>query len=282
MANDVKKTRHNPGCEWARDRLPLLVGDLGIEADRNGEGGDLSPAERSRIERHLAGCAACRGRQSDLERAYEILTAAAADLPVESSARSLWPALERRIREVNRPVVSRATLRVRDWTHQWVRLWADFTTDLPLRRAWARDYFQTIFSGQENVDYVTSRRVGFALRVGVAAVLCVAVVAASSLWRQWERTQYIIKTNTSPLVDQPAPQVQIAQKPEVDSSPSDTGNAAQSDLVQADATARPSESAGASANGTREPKPAPPMRFGYDLERGIPMPFDARESKPSY
>lgn len=70
----------------------------------------------------------------------------------------------------------------------------------------------------------------------------------------------------------------IEQEPEPSSS---DDRETQQELVQAD-VARPVETPGGGANSTTEFKPAPPARFGYDLERGIPMPPDVRESKPVY
>src|SRR5262249_32681285 len=108
MANDrtgmtMSKTR----CEWVRKRLPLWVGDRGVRADENSDGGDLTMVEHQSIERHLDSCAGCSRYRSDLERASEALSVAASISPVESQAPSLWPVLEGRIKDVNRSVPSR-------------------------------------------------------------------------------------------------------------------------------------------------------------------------------
>jgi hypothetical protein len=78
-------------CRWARDRLPLLAG------------GELVGGERRRVERHLIVCPACR-RQSEAARgALAVLHVAAAEPPSRREAPSLWPDLERQIREMRRP-----------------------------------------------------------------------------------------------------------------------------------------------------------------------------------
>jgi hypothetical protein len=80
-----------PDCRWIRDRLPLLVGD------------DLVGLERRKVERHLIACLPCRKERATLTNALGALHAAAAESPVQatrsSASTSLWPALERQIRE---------------------------------------------------------------------------------------------------------------------------------------------------------------------------------------
>jgi len=74
------------------DRLPLLAGD------------ELQGLDRRRVERHLIGCPHCRERQDALGRSLEVLRAVSATPLVPSGVSSLWPALERQIRESRRPV----------------------------------------------------------------------------------------------------------------------------------------------------------------------------------
>src|SRR3954447_7113099 len=82
----------NPRCKWVCDRLPLLAGD------------DLQGVDRRHVERHLIGCPQCRERQTSLGRAMETLRVVAMTPSAPAEAASLWPALERQIRESRRPV----------------------------------------------------------------------------------------------------------------------------------------------------------------------------------
>jgi Putative zinc-finger len=77
------------GCRWVRDRLPLLVGG----------GGELEGSERRKAERHLLACADCRRERATLARTVGVLHAAAAVVPSPVESASLWPALQRQIRE---------------------------------------------------------------------------------------------------------------------------------------------------------------------------------------
>jgi hypothetical protein len=75
------------GCRWVRDRLPLLVG------------GELEGSDRRKAERHLLACADCRRERAALARTVGVLHAAAAVVPSSGESASLWPALQRQIRE---------------------------------------------------------------------------------------------------------------------------------------------------------------------------------------
>ncbi len=74
-------------CRGVRARLPLLTG------------GELTGAERRKVERHLIACPDCRRHERSLAGALGALRAAAAEAPVGPEAPPLWPALARQIRE---------------------------------------------------------------------------------------------------------------------------------------------------------------------------------------
>jgi hypothetical protein len=79
-----------PRCRWFARRLPLLAG------------GELTGSDRCNVERHLIACPACRRRYAALAGALDVLHAAAVETPevtTASSSPSLWPALQRHIRE---------------------------------------------------------------------------------------------------------------------------------------------------------------------------------------
>jgi hypothetical protein len=86
----------NPHCKWVRDRLPLLAGE------------ELTGLDRRWVERHLIGCAKCRQQHQALNQTIQVLQSAAATSPVRADAPSLWPALERQIRESRRPAKTSA------------------------------------------------------------------------------------------------------------------------------------------------------------------------------
>ena len=84
-------TRHR--CRWVCDRLPLL------------DGGELIGSDRRKVESHLIVCPSCRERRAGLAGALNALRAAAVESPWFSNsgdgsdAPSLWPAVQRQIRE---------------------------------------------------------------------------------------------------------------------------------------------------------------------------------------
>jgi Putative zinc-finger len=74
-------------CRWVRGRLPLL------------DGGELTGTDRRKVESHLLGCPDCRSRRESLAGALGALHAASETAADLSSAPSLWPSLQRQIRE---------------------------------------------------------------------------------------------------------------------------------------------------------------------------------------
>jgi len=256
------------------------VGDRDGRTNKNDDGGEISVPERQRIERHLDQCAACCRYQSDLEGAMGALVAAAAELPVEPQAPSLWPALYRRIQDFHQPVPSRWTRLARTVAESWVRKLSDFAADQPMRRAWARDCLRAIFPSRQENWIGLNQSVGRVLGLGIVASVLIAMTVIPGVWREWKTAQYTINTNTSPLVDHgAAPRERVLELPSEPSRLDDREK--QDELAQSD-VARPVEPSAGVVNSTPEPKPATHARYGYDLEHGIPMPPDARESKPVY
>jgi hypothetical protein len=97
MTIDMNLNSNSSGrrCRWVGRRVPLLVGDAP----------ELTGADRRKVERHLIVCPDCRKRQASLAGALDVLHAAAVGLeptvtgPGGGGTLSLWPALERQIRE---------------------------------------------------------------------------------------------------------------------------------------------------------------------------------------
>jgi hypothetical protein len=95
-------------------------------------GGELTGPDRRKVERHLLICRDCRQRQAALAGALDLLHVAAAETPAaaEEARGSLWPALERQIREERhapRPAVP-IRERLADLLAAWIRI--------PVRPRW--------------------------------------------------------------------------------------------------------------------------------------------------
>jgi hypothetical protein len=277
--NSMETTKGDAGCGWVKARLPLWVGDRASPTNPIEEGGELTVLECRKIERHLDQCVACGRYRSDLEGALGVLAAVAVESPVEPDAPSLWPLLRRRIESSHRVPAAHGRRTAGGFWGVWVRILSDFTADLPLRRAWAHDYLRAMFA-------IPERRLGLGfffeigLRSSLAASLVVAAIAVSGIRREWALAERTIETNASPLLEQESPVSEsvIQQRPEPGGF---DGPEAQAELAQAEIT-RAVDVSGSGGSSTSEPRPAPPARYGYDLEHGIPMPPDARESKPVY
>ncbi len=99
----------NDRCRWIRHRLPLMAG------------GELEGPERRRVERHLIGCADCRGLLSASHGVVSTLRAVARAVPGRAEAPSLWPALARQIRESRHAAPRRSF-----WDLSWPRLDSGF------------------------------------------------------------------------------------------------------------------------------------------------------------
>jgi hypothetical protein len=278
--NSMGNSKEEAGCNWVRARLPLWVGDRDSRTVRNGEGGDLSLVEHHRIERHLEHCSACRRYCSALERALDTLAAVATDSPVQPQATSLWPALKHRIEDLNRARPTRWSSVIYALTDRLARALPSFIPDRPVRRAWARDRLRARSTTDGNGWLGSHRRVGLVLGLSLIAFLLIVAIAVPASWRAWATAQSTITANALPLASRGVPSAGAASELRPDSSRPD-GSEPQDELVQAE-VAHLGESPGGGASSPAEPKPTAPARFGYDLEHGIPMPPDARESKPVY
>jgi hypothetical protein len=279
MANKhMGKTKREVRCQWVRARLPLWVRDPDDRTDANDEGGELSLLEYQKLKRHLDHCPACCQYRSDLKRALQALAAAAAEFPTEPQAPSLWPALSRRIEDFHKTAPSRRS-RICGFAEPWARRLSDFATDRRMDQALALHRLQSAFLSGKRRWVPSSPAAASVLRFGLVASLLIAVGVASGIWRDWANAQYTINANALPLADRgdsvPTPNLEPPRDSSLDERETPT------ELTQAE-TSRPPEPSGGGASISPEPRPAVPARLGYDLEHGIPMPPDARESKPVY
>jgi hypothetical protein len=281
MANDsAAMTDYGAKCDWVRARLPLWVSDRASGTDGNGEGGDLSSVEHQKIERHLDHCAACCCHRTDLARALAALSAVAVDPSLEPQPTSLWPVLARRIQDSRQPAPSRWAGVVPTLSNIMVRCLRSLASDQSARRAWVRDSLQAMFTRRVHEQLGSRRMGGLVLGAGLVASLCFFLITVPGVWREWSTAQSTIQQNAFPLANRIVLPEERVVEPRTDPTPSDDSET-QHELVQVDTT-RPVESVRGGTTSGAEPKPAAHPRFGYDLEHGIPMPPDARESKSVY
>jgi len=283
MANQgMGKSMDNRTCEWVRARLPLLVGDLdGDQTEGGSEGGDLTPQDRRQIERHVGDCAACRQHQVALEQALGALAAAAAYMPVKTEVPSLWPVLERRITHHDARTPSGWQRAAYGFANRWVRARAILDDERALRLAWMRDTLREALAHRKEQDPESRRKPGLVWGYSVVAAIFVALIGFPVVRRQWLEAQSTIVANAAPLADQLVSPEPIDEPPPGVANLDDEGEVPTSHLAEADPVRAP-EIPGAGSDGNLAPKPAPQVRFGYDLDHGTPMPPDTRDSKPVY
>ena len=197
------KSMGNRECEWISARLPLWVdnGDCNSSTDVHGERGDLTVDERQQIEQHLAGCARCCQHRLALKQALAALAIAANHLPVASSAPSLWPSLERRIANHEKPK-SRALALMRGGSEpRFVQPWAKLDSVRPLRHAWARDTLRELLASRGQQQPESQQVFGLFLKASIAAVFLLTLSAFAFAHRQWTSAQSTILANAVSLAD---------------------------------------------------------------------------------
>ncbi len=281
----MDKSMGNRECEWIRPRLPLLV-DKGDGTGRpagHGEGGDLSVRDIRHIERHLATCPVCRTHRASMDRALGALAIAAAEVPIVADASSLWPLLEGKIASGEARVRPVSLKHPHASVVQSGRSTAELDDVYALRNAWSHDTVREAMSGPNHRRSTSVRRVNLVFLGGVAAAVVVGLFELSQVRRQWMRAEAIIEANAIPVALPENLPASVVEAPRDNSnSERDRGDTNVSNqLAEAD-TPRPAESSAPTVDAVASPRIAHPTRFGFDLERGIPMPPDSRDSKPVY
>jgi hypothetical protein len=119
------------------------------------------------------------------------------------------------------------------------------------------------------------------LGFSLAASVLVLLIGLPIVHRQRADARATISANAAPL-----------ERPVILPAPTDEESPATSDLADAvDVPAnqlalaepvQPPEAPASGPDGTPAPKTVAPPRFGYDLDHGIPMPPDSRDSRPVY
>lgn len=270
------RTMDNSYCEWIRGRLPLYAGAGDGPAD---DGVDLVAADRRAIERHLAGCPACRGRRSELVGALGALAVTAGEPPIAPDAPSLWPALERRIAG-HRACGASGTPGRRDPG----AIWEALDDDRPLRSAWVQDTLREVVESaglgpRPGRSAGPWRVVGASLAASVL-VLLVVVPVAFRLRAGAEARMLAYSLPVAPLVGPPAPPPGSEATARDPLALEDERDPAAGQLAQAEPI-KPPPPADPPARAATEGRPSA-SRFGYDLEIGNPMPPDGRDAKPVY
>ena len=301
MVNHRKGTMMGTAsCEWVRQWLPLLVEDAD---ETRGDGDDLSCADRHQIVLHIDACKPCREYRASLEAALSLLAAGAAEPPVEPGfSASIWPNLEMRIQRHHERSESK-------WL-QW--LWSVWPIgfrvalerlsrgcgrlrgEVPLQLAWLEDSLDEALEarltkltshlgmGSESALRGPLLRLGYSL----AVALLLALVVMPMVHRRQVQAEAQIAANAAPIPNDEILSDELVDEPEVADRATGTGlpvhasdTLAQADRVQTAEASTAGQSAGPSA---KPPVTVASPRLDFDLEQGIPMPPDARGSKPAY
>jgi len=255
--------------------------DEPTEREGNGEGGDLSTEDRRSIDRHLEACPACRQYRVALEQALGALAHAAASLPILADAPSLWPLLERRIQADPARTGSRWSRAVHGVTERGLRAWADLGGERPLQWAWIGDSLSEVLAGRGRSVREPRRRPGLVLLSAAAAAILTVVIVIPTARRQQADAQSTIRANAAPLAGRVFLPVLHEPEAPATSEPADDRDIATNQLAQAEPVPT-AETPAPGLDGGSASKAVATSRYGYDLEHGIPMPPDARDSKPVY
>jgi hypothetical protein len=301
MVNNRKGTiMGTASCEWVRQWLPLLVEDAD---ETHGDGDDLSCADRDQIALHIDACKLCREHRASLEAALSLLAAGAAEPPVEPDfSASIWPKLEMRIQRHHERSESKwvqwlwsvSPMGFRVALDRLSRACGRLRGDVPLRVAWLRDSLDEALEarltrltshldmGSESAFRGPLLRLGYSL----AVALLLALVVMPMVHRRQVQAEAQIAANAAPLPsDESAGDELVDELAEADratgisSSVHVSDTLAQTDRVQTAEAATTGQSAGPSA---KPSVTAGSPRLDFDLEQGIPMPPDARGSKPAW
>jgi hypothetical protein len=107
--------------------------------------------------------------------------------------------------------------------------------------------------------------------------MLLTVFAAPALWQEWVDAQSIISANAAPISDQVSPQAQLPEEVANSSDSDGDSDVSRAQVAQAEAT-RLSEVRSSDEDGTSPSKP----HLNYDLDHGVPMELDVRDSRPVY
>ncbi|WP_165073027.1 zf-HC2 domain-containing protein [Paludisphaera rhizosphaerae] len=294
----MTKTPDDKACAWVRDRLPMLAEtDADSLAPAPETEAALAPQERRAVEAHLAGCPACLARRESQTRAFDALSAAAVEPPIGPGAPSLWPALQARIQA--------AEARTRNPLNHAAARAASVLDELPLQLVWTEDTareevperLRRWFDPQRAAvacDRLLQPAAGLAGALAAAALLA-AVVGYSLAQTSRDEHEARIAAAAAPLqVTAPvqAESVPLVVTPSRAEAIGVLASSGPADLAVLDARSlaqntlpplREPDGRGVDVDQAARSVPAPlPTAVRFDLDRGVPMPPDARVGKPAY
>ena len=254
-------------CEWVRTRLPLVENDLGgEEAPVESE---LNPRERALIDAHLERCPDCRGQLGLLHQAIGVLIAAGRE-PSETGS-SLWPIVERRIREHGSTTDTSWPGRL---ANRWNRLTASRREHQPLQIVWARDTLRDAKAQMARFEPQSRRTIHMAVSLS-AALLVIALVPILAHAPRVHAPSAIHEA-PAPIVDRaesPSPRGQDLALDREDDDESETP------VTRPDSPRAGNHPGIASASPSRTPATNRP---GNDLDNLNGRAIDPRDSRPAY
>ena len=165
--------------------------------------------------------------------------------------------------------------------NQTDRIWADLDDHGPLRRAWAHDTLREVFRRRKWQPSETRWKARWLARTSLVAACFVLLIVIFALHQQWSNAQNAILANSAPLDEQALPLVPAQQVMPEPTESSGSVDVSTNELAEADPGHSP-EAPAAGLESTSSPKKTSSMRFGYDLEHGVPSVPDPRDAKPVY
>ena len=241
-----------------------------------------------------------RRYRADLEQAYGALARVAESLPIAPDAPSLWPILERRMEAHGRPgsPSPRMSPRVTSPGQQDL---AGLDSERPLRSAWMRDSLEETLEMTGLAGWVSPARAGLdepadrrlasgrsgwkrarVVGAGAAAAVLALIIGLPAIHRQESEARSIIRANAEPRAGWDIMPGSNEEEPSASSNLADDRGIPANELAQAEPIPVPEPPSTPAGESPPTSRTTTPSRWNYDLEHGIPMPQDARDSKPVY
>ncbi len=196
------------------------------------------------------------------------------------------------------PPGTRATQRV---TEPRLQALAELDSDRPLQSAWMRDSLEEALemtglalwttSARNGLDEPAARLVALSrsgwerarvVATTAAAAVLTLIIGLPAVHRQESRARSLIRANAEPHAGWVTSPRSVEAELLASPTPAADRDIPPNELAQADPIPVPEPPPTPSGDGSPTPRTSTPPRWNYDLEHGIPMPQDARDSKPVY